>query len=64
MPLDTEHRVHKTIQSDVAYLEPWVDRLTLKGQDCEGAFMDPAQRFTLNEALQRLHAQCKLAQGE
>jgi hypothetical protein len=23
--------------------EPWVDRLTLKGQDSKGAFMDPAQ---------------------
>jgi hypothetical protein len=64
VPLDTERTVHRTIQNDWAHLEPWVDRLTFKRQDGKGAFMDPAQRFPLNEALQRLHAQCKLAQGE
>ena len=33
---------------------PWINRLAFKGQHCEHALMDPLQRFTSDEELQRL----------
>src|SRR5687768_14162919 len=41
-----------------------VHRLTLKGEHTEHALVNPPERFAPHEALKRLYAQGKLAQGE
>ena len=45
-------------------LKPRIDRLALKRQHPENAFVDAAQRFTRDETLERLMAEGELPDGE
>ena len=40
--------------------ETWIDRLTFQGQYTEDAFVHTVERFSTDEALQRLNAERKL----
>ena len=68
-------RLYKIVQnpqraSDFGYLsntkllKPRVQRLALERKDGEDAFVDPAQRFVLCEAVKRFEAKGELAEGE
>ncbi len=62
-----QHGNHNTINTPFSAdwtLKPGVDRLTFQGQHRKHALVNPAQRLSTNEPLQRFNAEGELTQGE